>query len=186
MPSPLHAFASDLMSSAPAADPPLPQTSKYPWLKDIKVQWGPPQTDDRQMEFYPPWEEDNPNPGAYTIQLYNRGLRGDALEEATAAEGLHRLGGVDPRTGQAVNPAWRSLREQFGRLFSSEQDRTNRAAYERGGETRPFEAFMDQSRLDAYLRAYFFPNANPEWRGMPWSDEQRAVLEQMRSIMDSP
>src|SRR5437762_1202895 len=128
--------------------------TRWPVLRDkgIAVGWGPAQSDERQLEFYPPWEERNPQRGKPFIEVYNRGLAGDELSNAIAGDMLHYLAAIDPRTQTPIDPAWRNLRSAFARTITPEQAEIDRRAYEASRDPRPFDQWHDASRLDAYIR----------------------------------
>ena len=53
--------------------------------------------DDRQVEFFPPWESQNPNPGKLTVQPYRKELAsGEGLTNTVSGELLHYIGGETP------------------------------------------------------------------------------------------
>ena len=62
--------------SMPAVDPRLAAVQKQfprlaPYLSNVTIQQGKKTNpkDDRGLEFYPPWESKNPNPGKITLEL---------------------------------------------------------------------------------------------------------------------
>src|SRR4249919_2320053 len=81
-----------------------------PTLRDADVAYAapPPGGVDRYMEYYPPWEGNSPSPGRPRFELYPKFQGMSALEQLQmlAGDTLHHLGAIDPRTGQAVDPAW--------------------------------------------------------------------------------
>lgn len=182
---------------AAAAPAPAPEASfapiverisqKYPALAphiaQAKIQWGDPQQFERNgghIEFFPPWELHNPNPGEVTLEIYNRGLTGQRLEDAIAGDMLHYLSSVSPE-GKAVDPQWRQLRDQVIAARDPEAIEIDRRAYARAqqqGDTRSFEEWMDISRADAYVRGYITPDERNEWAGA-YNPEQQRVLDAM-------
>lgn len=137
-----------------------------------------------QLEFFPAWEERNPTPGEHTIEIRNPALTGQALQDAIAGDALHLLGAVDPRTGKAVDPAFRALKEQFLGTLTPEQVAVDRRVYGESGDPRPFEQWMERSRGDAYLRGYLFPDAADEWRRQGvYTPEQQGLLERIRRYL---
>lgn len=137
-----------------------------PYLPNVVVQRGK-SDDDRQLEFYPPWERDNPNPGKITLELY-RDMKGDALHSAIAGDLLHHLGGTDPESGTPVDPQFYAMKRAVAdsrdpRSVALDQ-RTHAAAVANEGETRSLKDWLDQSRIDAYIRGYITPDDADEWR----------------------
>ena len=142
----------------------------------------------RLLEYYAPWEPYSPSPGTHTIEVREPGLRGRVLEEMVAGDALHALGAVDPRTGAPVDPVWRTMKDAFAASMSPRTMEREQIAYQtrqkRGEETRPFQTYFDNSRLDAYIRAGIFPMTNPNWQkpGV-FTPEQQRVLERMREYL---
>jgi hypothetical protein len=162
-----------------------------PHLKGAKIQWGPAQADDRQLEFYPPWEQDNPNPGQTTLELYNRKLTGPALESAVAGDMLHLLGTTDPATGKPVDQRFFDLKQQLNAQLTAQHRNMDFDAYKRelplyGDNPPSFSQWMQQSRLDAYIRGYLTPDEADNWRKAgAFTPAMTKTLEEMRSHLES-
>ena len=90
-----------------------------------------PMEDGRQLEYYPPWERDNPSPGKATVELYNTGASPQVTENLIAGDMMHYLGGVDPRTGEVIDPTWFKLKQQLIQSRTPEQRQIDASAYER-------------------------------------------------------
>jgi hypothetical protein len=132
--------------------------------------------DDRQLEWYPPNERDNPHPGTYTSEIFNPTITNRELPTAIAADALHGLKITDPQYAQ--------MRQKFGATLTPRQHEIDQRAYAEAGEQRPFNQWMEDSRLDAYLRGYMFPDKADEWRkGGMYTPEQQQELEQMRTYL---
>ncbi|OFX03555.1 MAG: hypothetical protein A3E78_16665 [Alphaproteobacteria bacterium RIFCSPHIGHO2_12_FULL_63_12] len=163
---------------------------QYPPLasQKLSIRRGLKDRSGRLLEFYPEWESWNPNPGTHTIEVREPGLRGRVLEESVAGDALHLLGAVDPRTGQPVDPVWRTMKDAFAASMSPRNMEREQIAYQtrqkRGEETRPFQDYFENSRLDAYIRAGIFPMVNPDWQkpGV-FTLEQKTLLERMREYL---
>lgn len=158
-------------------------------LKEFNLSYGksPPGGEDRGLEFYPPWETDNPTKGKPHIQIFNRGVAGDELATAIAGDAMHLLGSVDPRTGEPINPGVRLLKDNLRRSLTSEQLRLDQKIHKQTKDPRPFEDWMDISRTDAYIRGYLFPDAEDEWRKQEvYTPEQVRMLESLRSYLTTP
>lgn len=159
-----------------------------PHLADAKVQWGDPSIYEKtggHLEFYPPWESENPNPGKVTLELYDRSLKGKALEDAIAGDMLHHLAAVNPETQQPVDAKWRGMRDEViaGRDAASKaMDERAYAAATKGGDTRDFDQWMDNSRADAHVRGYLTPDKDDNWRNA-YTPQQKATLDQMRNYL---
>lgn len=172
----------------------LPQiTSQYPRLADVlkgaSVQYGPPEARGGFLETYPPWEGHNPTPGRPNITVFDRSL--NPVSDYIAADALHFLGGVDPRTGQQIDPRWAALKQQFAGSMTPAQQEMNQRAFQMDKardptEARSFDDWMQQSRIDAYLRGGLFPQINPEWqRPDIFSPNQQMLLQQMRQLLQT-
>lgn len=146
--------------------------------------------DDRQLEFYHPSQPDNPNPGKNTLEIYNRDLKGPMLQEAIAGDMLHRLGAVDEKTGQPVDPQWQDLRQQLSASRTSTQKAIDAKAYRTDKQSPVYgnlvgsqQDWDQESRLDAYVRGGVFPKSNPEWQGGYFTPEQEAIFGKMRNYL---
>lgn len=141
-----------------------------PYMNLLNVQWGDPAKNPGggHLEFYPPWESENPTPGVPAIELFDPRLQGNALRDAIAGDTLHYVGAIDPRNGRPVDPKWMGLKNDLRKSLTPEQLAVDRRTYDRTEGTlpnpRPFEDWMQDSRTDAYIRGYITPDANDEWR----------------------
>lgn len=140
-----------------------------PHLKDTVVTYGTSAgpNDDRQLEFYHPWDTANPNPGKNTIEIFDKSLSSRDLQAAIAGDMLHRLGSVDPTTGKPVDPTFHALKQQLGAARDPNHQRADREVYE-SQKSSPFPpgeygTWDQHSRLDAYVRGGLFPQQNPGW-----------------------
>jgi len=159
-----------------------------PHLGNVVVQRGqaPQGGADRVMEFYPPWERDNPNQGKTTLQLYEgAGNDPGKVQSLMAADMMHLLGSVDPRSGQPVDPAFRQLKQELAASLTKEQITLDQRLYQKqfGSGPRPsFEDWMDHTGTDAYVRGGLFPEVNPEWqRPGTFTPQQQQILDRMRN-----
>jgi hypothetical protein len=164
----------------------------YPRLGKIPftAQWGP-EGSPYHMEFYQPWQEDNPNQGVPTVEVYDRNLKGKDLSDAIAADMLHHLGAIDPRSGQPVDSNWRTWRQQFMDLQSPQGKQMDRNAYdgtypgspgpsEHKQNGQPFETFMEQSRIDAWIRGAVFH----QWPDEVFTPDQLKLARRMRRYLE--
>ncbi len=173
-----------------------------PYVKNMVVQngisVGP--EDDRQLEFYQPWEKENPNPGKLTSELFGpvQQMSPKDRQETIAGDLLHHLGAIDPATGQPVDPAWRVMKQELGAAREPFHLRADRNAYERekanpSYETSPYPEWDQNNRLDAYVRAGVFPNQNKEWnvpepgedRGFVDTPEMKDIYSRMKRYLSS-
>ena len=94
-----------------------------PYLSNVVVQPGKnKKSDDRQVEFYPPWESENPNPGKLTVETYHPELTsGEGLTNTVSGELLHYIGGVNPATGKPVDPNYYSLKQKVSAARTPQQ-----------------------------------------------------------------
>ena len=156
----------------PKADPLAGVGEAYPALKPyldrVIVSQGKTRAGDpRQLEFYPPWERDNPHPGWITLELFNQALKGNSLRDALAGDLLHYLGGTDPRTDKPVDPAYYALKQAVTKARTPQQIALDQRLYgeaRRGGDKRTLEDWLNESRIDAYIRGFVTPDAQDEWR----------------------
>lgn len=121
-------------------------------------------------ETTPSWEPRpwNPFSGVHGIQVYPQGqaLQQPDLKNLLGGEALHILGGVNPNTQQPVDQGWLNLKQHFLNSLTPDQLTADRFEYRNSGDARPFDEWMQQSRLDAYLRPAMFPMAqgtDPAW-----------------------
>lgn len=161
-----------------------------PHVSNFQVQWGAQDgsiVPGGHLEFYPPWESENPNPGKPTLELYDREMKGPALESAVVGDMLHYLGAVDPASGKAVDPNWRALRSQLIAARDPDSQKMDANAYKEDraqGETRSFEDWMNESRADAYVRGYLTPDKANEWADV-YSPQQKEILKRMKGYLTS-
>lgn len=144
-------------------------------------------------EMYPPWEGHNPVPGMPVIELHQKGqaLEPEAQQKVLLGETFHYLGARNPQTQEPIDPAFRMMKEHFQSQLTPQQIHTDRQAYleavRHEGETRSFEQWMDQSRLDAYLRGGLSPldeTERQDWtKGQ--TPQQRYILQQMQDYLSS-
>ncbi len=162
-----------------------PIVSEYPRLSghDWQVVRGDPRANvgGGYLEFYPPEERWNPVPGKPTISVFDKTLTPSQTQRMVFGDMLHHMPSVDPE--------FSAMRDQFRGTITPEQDAIDRGAYQRGvaryGEDRPYDKWMDVSRLDAYLRGYLSPDDNNEWAGA-YTSEQLRLLEQMQDLLKKP
>lgn len=146
---------------APATGGALDQLySQYPGLKQYDIQtldssvggkdWKGQPYNGRQMEFYPPDETDNPNPGKPTIEDFSGHLNPkDALGEVFS----HYLPKQDPRFGAARDRFIQSIdAKQRGMLQGDYQQDIRSGVY---GTKRPsFDEWLNNQGGDAFFRGY--------------------------------
>ncbi len=166
----------------PETDPRLAEVAKAyprlkPFLSKVQIQQGQKTnpSDDRGLEFYPPWESENPNPGKITLELYDK-MDGNALTSALGGDLLHYLGGVDPSTGKPVDPQYYAMKQEVLNARTPQQENVDKAMYAQavhsGAEKRSYQNWLQQSRIDAYIRGYVAPEMGgrypDEWRAHGW------------------
>lgn len=161
-------------------------------MTNVAVQWGQPigPHDDRQLEYYAPWESDNPNPGKSTVELYNRGLKGKSLSNAVALDMLHYVGGVDPTTGSAVDPDYLKLKQAMGAEVAKARRPMDWEAYKQDLDAygpQNYQDWLNKNRTDAYIRAYAVPAMNPDWQqpGM-FTPGMSAVGDKIKAYLAGP
>lgn len=164
-----------------------------PYLGDVQVQYGNPSgpNDPRQLEFYSPWEDTNPNKGKTTLEIYKRDMVGPDLQSAIAGDMLHLLGSVDPRTGRPIDPHWMEMKNQLIKARTPKHDEIDRRAYQEElqqyDEKPTYEDWMQRNRGDAYIRGYITPDKVDEWRKNGfYTPEMSKVLDQMKQYLSTP
>ena len=138
-------------------------------------------SDGRKLDFYSADERDNPAPGRLTVEVFDPSFTGEALENIIAADFLHFLGKNDANLVQ--------LRGQFRQAMTEEQKAIDRQAYARavqgGSETRPFDQWFDQHRLDQYLGAGLLPKGSAnraDWMRI-LTPEQKEIQTQIEQYL---
>lgn len=148
-----------------------------------------PEKDDRQLEYYPPWEEENPIPGKPVVHVYNQKAKGEELSNLLGGEVLHYMGAVDPNNGKAIDPTFRKMKDSFLKTFTPDQLKRERKMYDRQvaqGWQGSFDQFLDSSRADEYLMGWLFPDKEDEWRKQgAYTGEQMLVLADMEKYLKS-
>lgn len=142
-----------------------------PFLGNLSVKQGQPSGpgDDRQLEFYQPWESENPSPGKLTTEIFNPNIKsGPDLQQTIAGDMLHHLGAVNPQTGAPVDPQWMDMKQRLIGAIPDNHAQMNTGAYEQE-KASPYGAgsyndWMQNNRGDAYIRAGVFPQQNPDWQ----------------------
>ncbi len=166
-----------------------PGLAKY--TPNTTVQWGQPSgpQDDRQLEYYPPWESDNPNAGRNTVELYNRNLTGQDLTDSVALDMLHYAGATDPRTGQPVDPKYYALKKAIVDQLDKRKAAWDVADYKDNAKYGPMPTWQDylmNNRADAYIRAMVSPRMNPEWNNPAlFTPEMQQIGSQIRAYLQS-
>ena len=173
-------------------DPRLADVAKQfprlsPYLSQVTIQQGKKTdpNDDRGLEFYPPWESQNPNKGRITLELYDQ-MQGPTLTNALGGDMLHYLGSVNPQTSQPIDPQYYAMKQKVMQARTPHQQATDRQMWEQlkrsGQESRSYDEWLQQSRVDAYIRGYVTPEMGgrypDEWRRNGWYNDptmKRAV-----------
>ena len=155
--------------------------SSYPGFAGLgfQAQYGPPQSDRGSLEFYPPWERDNPRQGIPLLEIYDRGLKGQRLSDTLAADMMHYLSAVNPQTGLPIDPQFAAMRRGFATTLTPAQMAVDERAHAQYGDPRPLDQWMEQSRLDAYLRGTMFG----QWPAEVFTPEQTQMGVNMRQYL---
>jgi hypothetical protein len=160
-----------------------------PYLGNVVVRRGQTQ-DDRQLEYYAPWEGDNPNPGKNTVEIYNPDLKGDSLTQSVALDILHHVGGVDSN-GKPVDPKYYALKQQLMAAIKQANRPMDQEAYQQDLKAYPdtgsYDQWLAHNRADAYIRAMVSPEMNPEWNqpGM-FTPAMKSVGDQINQYLRAP
>ena len=158
-----------------------PRLQQYDWNVIDSTRTAP--DDMRRIEFYPPEESRNPAPGRPTVEVFDPRLRGEALSGPLAGDMLHYLPKVDP--------AWKKLRQSFSNSLTPRQREIDQRAYQthqqQFDEKRPFEQWMDISRLDQYLGVGLRgPVEGSDWSTDDYTPQQHDILKKMRQHLETP
>lgn len=143
----------------------------------VKIQRG---SGPGHLEFYPPDEEENPNPGMATIEIRNQKLKGDALRNAVAGDLLHLAPTI---------PKYRKLKDEFISSLSKEQMQFARRRFDldsRSGYAgnRNFQQWLEEVWSDALIRGYITPDEADEFRrGNAYEKQNIPVLEKMKIFL---
>ncbi len=167
-----------------------------PYLSNVRVQQGTKAAgDDRGLEFYPPWESENPNPGKITLELFDK-MQGPELTGALGGDLLHYIGSRDPKTGKPIDPQYWAMKQAVMKARTPQQDAMDRREYENAkkneGEARSYQDWLEQSRIDAYIRGYVTPVLGgkypDEWRkqGQYNSPVMKQAVEKIRQYVTTP
>lgn len=163
-----------------------------PYLPNVVVQHGKTQKDDpRSLEFYPPWESENPNPGKITLELFKSFSDPKELQTAVAGDLLHYLGGVNPETNRPVDPNYFALKQKVDAARTPQQQALDQRVYQEEksqyGENRSYHDWLYQSRLDAYIRGFVTPDANDEWRkkGFYSTPNMKKAVSEVQSYLET-
>lgn len=150
---------------------------------------GKPGAGNRHLEFYPPYDSENPRPGKITFELFDK-MNPKQREEAVAADALHHLGGYqDAEQKKPVDPAWLKMKNELISSRTPAQIAVDNNAFAEDhdpGDTQ--DKWFQRNRGDAYIRAGMFPEQNPDWqrpKGDPegWTPEQTAMFDKMHSYL---
>lgn len=144
--------------------------------------------DGRQLEYYPPWETDNPVPDKATVELYRQQMAPGIMQNLVAGDMMHYLGSTDPRTNQPVDQTFNALKQQFLGTMTPEQQAVNQQAYDSEKKFYPNPPSMDDwmqfNRGDAFIRGYLTPDEHDEWRKQGvYTEEQKQQLEKLRQYI---
>lgn len=159
-----------------------------PHMGNFIVQQGKDPNDGRQLEYYPPWEANNPNQGKNTIELY-KNMQGQELQSSIAGDALHYLGSVDPRTNQPIDTNYYAMKQNLINSLTPQQRAIDQQAYQQElpmyhGKPPTYDDWMNSNRSDAYIRGYITPDVNDEWRKKGvYNTQQQQMLEGMRQYL---
>ncbi|HTF75592.1 MAG TPA: hypothetical protein VK620_14890, partial [Bradyrhizobium sp.] len=163
-----------------------------PYTKNLAVQNGKSSgpSDDRVLEFYQPWESDNPNPGKLTSELFPaaQSMSPQDRQETIAGDMLHHLGAINPATGMPVDPNWYAMKQELGAARTPQHLKADANAYAQekanpSYETAPYSDWDQGNRLDAYVRAGVFPNQNKEWGDFIDNPKMRDIHARMQRYL---
>jgi hypothetical protein len=128
------------------------------------------------LEFFPPDESENPRSGKAYVEVYDRDR--PTLKNDIFGDMLHYLPRVDPN--------FADMRKQYAASRTPAQERMDREAYAMDqrdyGESRPFDQWFDQSRLDAHVRG----KLARQWPDNIYTPQQNDILQRMQDYLRTP
>ena len=125
------------------------------------------------IEFFSKDEPSNPTERPF-IELYaNAATEKGQLKKSIWGDMLHHLSDVDPY--------WRSLRNEYMANRPASVKAMDKRVYERSGDTRSEEKWMDVSRSDAHIRAGLQGYSN--WKNVPRTKRQKEILKTMNHYL---
>lgn len=161
----------------------------YPRLKKYLSQTAikkSPSEDDRQLEYYAPWEEENPTPGKIMLEIFNPELKGKELSESVALDMLHYLGSKNPK-GEAVDPEYYKLKSSMRDAIQKADRPMDKEAYweeRKAGMAGPsYNDWLEHNRTDAYIRGYVSPEMNPEWHPDIYTTDMRKIGNSIKQFL---
>lgn len=168
-------------------DPVALAAQQYPILKNLNVQsvTTPMQGDNRMLEFWPPDEPgDEQYPRPKELQMGRPGVQiispNTKPSDVAADIVSHYLVNQDPKLS--------GLYQQFSNTFQSpEMQARLQHDYEwskqNEGEKRPFQDWASITRIPDYFRGYMFKQWPASSYSQAYTDEQRALMDQMNSYI---
>ena len=120
--------------------------------------------DDRKLEFYHP--EDSPTKG-FHIDVFDSSMQERDLDKAIFGELLHAA----PKLSKSYAAGKKALLQ----TFTHAQRTDHNEAYKESGDKRPFDKWMDASRVDAFIRGYVVK----QWPDYQYTPEQRKHMDKM-------
>ena len=115
-------------------------------------------------ESFPYWEsQGHPKPNTNVIQLRpsSRDFSEKRMKSLISGELIHFLGGTDDQ-GAPTNPKFKKFKDAYIQSLTPEQLAFHRRSYDEvavpSGEQRPFNQWMEHSRIDQFIGAYLFPS----------------------------
>jgi hypothetical protein len=143
-------------------------------------------------ETYPAWDPANPAPGVHTIEVRNKDLKGQELQNLLLGETFHVLGSINPHTNQPLDPTWFQFKQQFLQTLTPEQLQVDRQDYlnlAKQGHVYPsFGEYLQRNRIDAYLRGALSPMNEAEAKdwGATYTPRQKELLNSMKQYLENP
>jgi len=130
------------------------------------------------LEFIPSWESGEKK---HVIEIYDKEITGERLEQAIAGDMLHLMGAINPETNEPVDPDFYKFKQKYREIMTPEQIDLDKRVFENYVKPkepgRSFENWDEDSRSDAHLRGYLFPDQNDEWRKSgAYTPEQTELL----------
>ena len=170
---------------------------EYPTLgkaqANAKIQYLPKGKYGGGLEYYPAHEQENPNPGVVTQEVYDKLLKQpqegqSSLKNALAADMLHYVGGYDA-DGNANDPTYMGMQKAFEKAYTPRDQASNERAWAKtqqdGAWNGSKEDWFTASRTPAYIRGALFN----QWQnddGTPYqgdTPEQQQILNSLRGYI---
>jgi hypothetical protein len=90
-------------------------------------------------------------------------------------------------SGKPVDPDYYKLKQSVLAARTPRQQDVDLRMYKQSGDKRSYEDWLQQSRIDAYIRGWITPDERDEWRKNGWYKRpgMRNAVESIRKYLSS-